>query len=293
LQPLDNPIWSSLTGLHATFAHGGDNLKMYPIEMAPFAAVPQMSLLPAKLLDVTMGEREFVYFVGALPQIDGAGFKIEPHPDILQMVCTELRSAPKKAGATVQPLDSSHVPAMLDLMARVYPAYFRARTIEMGAYAGVFDGDKLVAMAGLRMAPQGFREISGVCTDPRYTGRGYAGALITHLAKGVFADGMIPMLHQDLDNSRARRGLRTAGIPRAHGAADARDPPGSLKVRLLTCLEGGPSGMLRRSPGRSRSLWQAHALYPSETILTLRSSFRASHQRTKGGNRRQVRPWIE
>lgn len=180
--------------------------------MAPFAAVPESSVLPAKLLDATMGEREFVYFVGTLPQIDGAGFTIEPHPDILQMVCTELRPAPKKASVIVQPLDFSHVPPMLDLMARVYPAYFRSRTIEMGTYAGIFDGDELVAMAGLRMAPRGFREISGVCTDARYVGRGYAGALTTHLAQGVLADGMTPMLHQDLDNSRARRLYEALGF---------------------------------------------------------------------------------
>ncbi|HEX8807023.1 MAG TPA: GNAT family N-acetyltransferase [Candidatus Aquilonibacter sp.] len=205
IPPLDNPIWSSLTGLHAEFAHGGERLKMYPMEMAPFAAVPASGILAASLLDVTMAGREFVYFVGTLPSIDGAGFTVEPHPNILQMVCTELRPAPKEASAVVEPLDASHVPAMLELMERVYPAYFRARTIEMGAYAGIFHGSDLVAMAGLRMAPQGFREISGVCTDPRYAGRGLGGALVAHLARGVRAEGMTPMLHQDLDNTRARR----------------------------------------------------------------------------------------
>lgn len=120
------------------------------------------------------------------------------------MVCGELQPAPKHADVETERLDASHVPAMTDLMARVYPAYFRERTIEMGAYAGVFDGEELVAMAGLRMAPQGFREISGVCTDPRFAGRGLAGLLVRKLATDVLADGMTPMLHQDLHNVRAR-----------------------------------------------------------------------------------------
>jgi ribosomal protein S18 acetylase RimI-like enzyme len=209
---LDNPLWSSLTGLHAPFAHGGDNLKMYPAEMAPFAAVPESGKLPGELLDATMGERAFVYFVGTLPHVEDGRFIVEPHDDILQMVCAELRPAPRQAAVEVQPLGASEVPAMLELMTRVYPAYFRERTIEMGGYIGVFDESELVAMAGLRMAPQGFREISGVCTDPRYAGRGLAGLLVRQLANEVLAEGRTPMLHQDMDNTRARRLYESLGF---------------------------------------------------------------------------------
>jgi ribosomal protein S18 acetylase RimI-like enzyme len=209
---LDNPLWSSLTGLHARYAHGGDHLKMYPADMAPFAAVPDSGALAPELLDMTMGEREFVYFVGTLPRVASARFIVEPHEDILQMVCAELHGAPKGSDVKAQALDASHVPAMSDLMARVYPAYFRERTIEMGRYVGVFDDDELIAMAGLRMAPQGFREISGVCTDPRYAGRGLAGLLVSRLATDVVAERMTPMLHQDVDNVRARRLYESLGF---------------------------------------------------------------------------------
>lgn len=211
-QALDNPVWSSLTGFHAVHAHGGDHLKIYPAEMAPFAAVPQSGALPPALLDATMGEREFAYFVGTLPQVERGHFTVEPHENILQMVCAQLRPAPKHADVEAKPLDGSHVPAMLDLIARVYPAYFRERTIAMGEYVGAFDGRELVAMAGLRMAPQGFREISGVCTDPRYAGRGLAGLLVRRLAIDVFADGMTPILHQDMNNTRARRLYESLGF---------------------------------------------------------------------------------
>lgn len=210
---LDNPIWSSLTGTHAQYASGGDVLKVYPWEMAPFAAVPSSTqVLTNDVLDGALQERPFVYFVGTLPYLDADRYAIEPHDDILQMVCAQLQPPPKHSDAGVRDLDASNVDAMLDLMARVYPAYFRARTIEMGRYAGIFDGSELVAMAGLRMAPKGFREISGVCTDPRYAGRGYAAKLVHFLADAVVAEGRTPMLHQDLDNERARRLYESLGF---------------------------------------------------------------------------------
>lgn len=210
---LDNPIWSSLTGAHARFASGGDALRVYPWEMVPFAAVPSSTqVLTTDVLDATLQDRPFVYFVGTLPRVDSDRYAIEPHDDILQMLCAQLQPPPKASDAAVRDLDASNVEAMLELMARVYPAYFRARTIEMGRYAGIFDGDELVAMAGLRMAPQGFREISGVCTDPRSAGRGYAAKLVRYLADAVIAEGRTPMLHQDLDNERARRLYESLGF---------------------------------------------------------------------------------
>lgn len=212
-EALDNPIWSSLAGAHAHFASGSDELRVYPWDMAPFAAVPSSDhVLTTGVLESTLQDRPFVYFVGTLPRVESDRYRIEPHNDILQMVCERLQPPPKEADVDVRDLDAANVDAMLDLMARVYPAYFRARTIEMGRYAGTFDGNDLVAMAGLRMAPKGYREISGVCTDPRFVGRGYAGKLVRYLADAIVADGSTPMLHQDLGNERARRLYESLGF---------------------------------------------------------------------------------
>ena len=49
----------------------------------------------------------------------------------------------------------------------------------MGQYLGIFDGDRLVAMAGERMTLAGFVEVSAVCTHPDYRGRGYAKQLVS------------------------------------------------------------------------------------------------------------------
>lgn len=210
---LDNPIWSSLTGTHAAFASGGVILKVYPFEMAPFAGVPSAdTTLTDDVLDETLGERPFVYFVGTLPKVDASRFELQPYHNILQMVCEGLKPAPVHASVPMGDLDATDVPAMLDLMSRVYPAYFRARTIEMGRWVGIHDNGELVAMAGLRMAPRGHRELSGVCTDPGYAGRGYAGMLVRSLAEGVYAQGETPMLHMDLDNVRALRLYEALGF---------------------------------------------------------------------------------
>ncbi len=210
---LDNPIWSSLTGAHAAYATGGADLKVYPSEMAPFAAVPSSEVtLSDDLLAETLGDRSFVYFVGTLPRIEARRFELTPYRNIRQMVCGGLKPAPVHADVPSRELKRSDVRDMLELMERVYPAYFRTRTIEMGRYVGVYERGELVAMAGLRMAPCGYREISGVCTDPRFAGRGYAGMLVRSLAEGVLANDKTPMLHMDLDNARALRLYEALGF---------------------------------------------------------------------------------
>ena len=208
---LNNPLWSSLTGRHARFASGDDALKVYPWEMVPFAAVPEPNTrLTDERLSGALGERPFVYFVGALPLVESERYEETALPDIVQMVCAQLH--PSTRDVPFRELTHDDVPAMIDLTSRVYPAYFRERTIEMGPYLGIHEGDELVAMAGLRMAPQGYRELSGVCTDPRVAGRGYAGLLCTRLAERVIAAGEIPMLHFDANNVRARRLYEALGF---------------------------------------------------------------------------------
>lgn len=211
--PLDNPIWSSLTGAHAAFASGNGELKVYPFEMAPFAGVSSAdAVLTDEVLDETLGDRPFVYFVGYQPRVDAAHFELQPYHSIRQMVCEELKTAPVRGDAPIVELGANDVPDMLDLMSRVYPAYFRMRTIEMGPYAGIRDNGELVAMAGLRLAPQGHREISGVCTDPRFAGRGYAGMLVRSLAESVYQNNGTPMLHMDVGNARAQRLYEALGF---------------------------------------------------------------------------------
>jgi GNAT superfamily N-acetyltransferase len=112
----------------------------------------------------------------------------------------------------VRELGDADLPAMLSLTSRVYPWYFRARTPVMGRYLGVFDDDRLVAMGGERFRLEQACELSGLCTDPHYVGRGYAGAIIRQLTASILARGHTPFLHLSAANTRARSLYRSLGF---------------------------------------------------------------------------------
>jgi len=63
------------------------------------------------------------------------------------------------------------------------------RTIEFGGYLGIRHGGSLVAMAGERLRPPGFTEISAVCTDPEFRGQGQATRLTMAVVAAILARG--------------------------------------------------------------------------------------------------------
>lgn len=81
-------------------------------------------------------------------------------------------------------LGPDDVPEILGLVDRAQPGPFRKRTIELGTYLGIRRDGELIAMAGERMRPPGWTEISAVCTDPAYRGQGLATRLIRAVAAG-------------------------------------------------------------------------------------------------------------
>jgi predicted GNAT family acetyltransferase len=87
------------------------------------------------------------------------------------------------------------VPEMLRLTAETQPGPFEAGTINLGGYVGIFVGQRLVAMAGRRMNPPSFVEVSAVCTDPEYRGRGYARAVMLEVLGGIWREGGRGFLH--------------------------------------------------------------------------------------------------
>lgn len=100
-------------------------------------------------------------------------------------------------------LGSEDVPEMLDLAALTRPGPFWRRTHELGRYVGVHHDGRLVAMAGERLRPPGWTEISSVCTAPNFRGRGLAAQVVSTLANGIVDRGERPFLHVAADNAGA------------------------------------------------------------------------------------------
>ncbi len=128
------------------------------------------------------------------------GWQVVRSLPLTQMVCTERRHA---AAASFLTLGEPDVAEMLALTAATEPGPFLPATIRMGRYFGVREAGRLIAMAGERLQPDGLTEISAVCTDPDFRGRGHARALVRFLLQLIFADGRTPFLHVKPDNGAA------------------------------------------------------------------------------------------
>jgi ribosomal protein S18 acetylase RimI-like enzyme len=199
--PLDNPVWASLTTQHAALARNAGNAARYPADVAPFVAVRESTAQAVEQAAGLIAPGELVCFVGIAPPLP-SGWRIEQSVPIAQMICrSRLENVD---GPDVVELSRPHLADVLALTALVYPHYFRPRTIEMGRYLGIYDGNVLAAMAGERMHFDGHREISAVCAHPDYTGRGYARRLIAMLTNAILDGGELPFLHFSHENVRAK-----------------------------------------------------------------------------------------
>jgi predicted GNAT family acetyltransferase len=104
----------------------------------------------------------------------------------------------------IEILGLADVPAMAELVQVTDPGPFGPRTIEFGTFYGIRDQGRLVAMAGERIHPGRYAEVSAVCTHPEYRGRGYAAALVAAVTRGMIARGDLAMLHVRTDNPAVR-----------------------------------------------------------------------------------------
>lgn len=198
---LDNPIWSALTTAHAHFAEGDGLARRYPQAVTPLAGLAEQSPEAYEALaQVVPVGGQVGFFRDVLPDPpDGwvAVYRTSMH----QMHCSRLRPA---GNGTIEVLGPADVPAMAELVQATDPGPFGPRTIEFGTFYGIRDQGRLVAMAGERIHPGRYAEVSAVCTHPDYRGRGYAAALVTAVTRGMVARGDLPMLHVRCDNPAVR-----------------------------------------------------------------------------------------
>lgn len=206
---LDNPVWHALTTQHAGLAITADGAAKYPPAVAPFGAVESATTRAADQLTSLVTAANSIYLVGVAPP-EPHGWILKRGKPMLQMICHARISA--VAGPEITRMTVVHCDDMLALTALVFPGFFRPRTLEMGDYIGIYDGARLVAMAGERMRLDGYQEMSAVCTHPRYTGRGYAQRLLALLCNAAFDRGFTPFLHVYADNTRAIEVYRKLGF---------------------------------------------------------------------------------
>jgi ribosomal protein S18 acetylase RimI-like enzyme len=196
---LDNPAWASLSGPHRHLAELTGRAGRYPTDVSPFVALADQAD-PRAWADLAALVGPGNSFTAAgLADLPAGWGGSDPIPGV-QLVATTLRGVPDPEAVRLGPAD---VPEMLDLVARTQPGPFLPRTVEMGAYYGIRRAGALVAMAGERLRPPGWTEISAVCTDPAHRGQGLAGRLVRHTAAGIGARGDTPFLHAAASNTPA------------------------------------------------------------------------------------------
>ena len=206
---LDNPGWHSLNSHHRHLALRGEVAARYKPEVTFGAAMPNYARAGFEDLSNLVAADEVVALLADdLPTLI-PGWEILGTEPVSQMVCEELRPVKDVSAIELGPDD---VPEMMELVALTEPGPFTPGTIKMGNYFGVRQEGQLVAMAGQRLHPPGFCEISAVCTHPHYRGRGYGGSLTTLLAQKIADEGEIPFLHHTLSNVSAERLYRKLGF---------------------------------------------------------------------------------
>ena len=209
---LDNVAWHSLNGAHQPFASGGTEALRYVPGFSPIIAFADTANPRFDQLEAVCQVGEQFYsdaWRGDAPR----GWKIELQADMYKMVWAGGPAPVVRAeGLEIRALTQADVPAVMDITTRLKPGPFGPRTIELGTYIGLFDGGKLASMAGERFCARPFREISGVCTDHEYQGRGYARLLMNMLIGQQLGRGEVPFLHAITTNTHAVELYRKMGF---------------------------------------------------------------------------------
>ncbi len=199
---LDNPVWNALRSGNSDFALGNDRVKFFPEDVGPFAGMENINDESFQQLYHIISANRAIAILSPNNLEIPVYWKLHDRFKVVQMICghpTKLQST----YSDIVPLEKSHIPQMIALTRLTHPGPFLQRTIEFGNYNGIFNSDKLVAMAGRRMHVHEYVEISAVCTHPDYTGKGYGKSLINNQLHKIIGEGNIPFLHVRKDNEHA------------------------------------------------------------------------------------------
>lgn len=192
--PLDRPVWSSLTTRQAHLAVGGPRAMRFDADHALFAAGADAGAEAAEAVGALIPEGGLVGLVEAGPVALPSSARV-----VTQAACVQMTLGGMTAARGPEPdwigLGEADAPEMLALATLTEPGPFFSKTHRLGDFVGVRIDGRLAAMAGERMKPDGFTEVSGVCAHPDFRGRGLAGALMRIVTERILARGETPFLH--------------------------------------------------------------------------------------------------
>ncbi|MCJ8210119.1 GNAT family N-acetyltransferase [Mucilaginibacter sp. RS28] len=199
---LDNPAWNALISTNSTLADGFGAIRYFDKAVSPFVGMEVNNEENfRKLYEAVPHEGPFLFMSVTETEIpsfwSAKGFVVG-----WQMVYEGSADLEKNFNSLTL-LNELHVPQMLELTKLTNPGPFNERTINFGNYYGVLVNDTLAAMAGQRLQPFDYTEISAVCTHPDHLGNGYATQLLTHQIQLITQVGKTPFLHVRNDNQRA------------------------------------------------------------------------------------------
>ena len=211
MTPLDRPVWHSLTTVQKHLAVGDCLARRHAPDVNMFASARDHSDAAIERLGELINPGETVYLFQAPPNIIPYGLVVEKEALGVQLVCNGNPPKCEDAG-DIEKLTDADAGDMLALATLTKPGPFLKRTHTMGDFYGIRVDGRLAAMAGQRMRLPGHVEVSGVCTNPVFRGRGYAKRLSSHVANAIREAGDIPFLHAWKTNDAAIKLYESLGF---------------------------------------------------------------------------------
>lgn len=207
-----NPVPAALNDRLRAFGTVRGGAARFDPDVSPFAGLP-LDPTAADWADLAAlcgpGREVALVRAGDGPPAPPAGWVLERPFAAVRMDGAAVTGEPDDDAVELGPPDH---PAMAELAARTRPGPWLPRTAELGRYVGIRHDGRLIAMAGERMRLPGATEISAVCTDPEFRGRGLARRLVNAVAAGITDRGERPVLHASAANEDAIRLYRAMGF---------------------------------------------------------------------------------
>lgn len=205
---LDRPVWNALTGRQTQLSQGDNKSLRFAPEYGPFAAACDPTGDLGSLVQLANGGE--LWLVEKRKVIPPVGLRIARSAECVQMIASTILGGGREHAFCE--LGDDDAAEMFALASLTNPGPISARTHRLGRFIGIRENGKLVAMAGERMKPGGFTELSGVCSHPDYRGHGYAAFLMQIVGSRMMDRGEVPFLHCYATNTGAIRLYRSLGF---------------------------------------------------------------------------------